>query len=292
MRKQIVAVFVLSVFGAILTGASLAQQTPLGSQSSSSAPQKPSSKSAPASSAKKPAPAAPVLKTDRDKKSYALGMNVAKGLQRSMKEQSVDVDLNLLIRGIKDELTGAKALLTDDEAVAALAKLQGDVRQKQAELRDKNLKDSEAFLAANKTKEGVITQPSGLQYRILTQGTGPKPTAADKVLCQYRGTLIDGTEFDDSSKRGPSVMMPVGGNMIKGWTEALELMPAGSKWQIFIPPVLGYGDRGAPGSPIGPNQVLIFEVQLISLQPPGQGTGPGATPTPTPTPNVPPTPQK
>jgi len=219
-------------------------------------------------------------------------MNVAKGLQRSMKEQSVDVDLNLLIRGVKDELTGTKALLTDDEAVAALTKLQGDVRQKQAELRDKNLKDSEAFLAANKTKEGVTTQPSGLQYRILTEGAGPKPTGADTVLCQYRGTLIDGTEFDDSSKRGPTVTMPVGGHMIKGWTEALELMPVGSKWQIFIPPALGYGDRGAPGSPIGPNQVLIFEVQLISVQPPGQSSAPGAAPTPAPTPNVQPTPQK
>jgi FKBP-type peptidyl-prolyl cis-trans isomerase FklB len=287
MRKQIVAVFALSVFGAILTGAALAQQTPPSNQSSS-APQIPSAKSAPASTAKKPAPAAPVLKTDRDKESYALGMNVAKGLQRSMKEQSVDVDLNLLIRGVKDELTGTKALLTDDEAVAALTKLQGDVRQKQAELRDKNLKDSDAFLAANKTKEGVITQPSGLQYRILTQGTGPRPTAADTVLCQYRGTLIDGTEFDDSSKRGPTVTMPVGGHMIKGWTEALEMMPAGSKWQIFIPPALAYGDRGAPGSPIGPNQVLIFEVQLLSVQPPGQSSAPGVTPAP----NAQPTPQK
>jgi len=205
-------------------------------------------------------------------------MNIAKGL----KAQDVDVDTALLLRGVKDTLSGAKPLLTDDEAKAALTKLQGDVRQKQEEERkalgEKNMKEGAAFLAANRTKDGVVTLPSGLQYKILTPGTGPKPAATDVVVCQYRGTLLDGTEFDSSYKRGQPATFPLN-RVIKGWTEALQLMPVGSKWQLFIPPDLAYGDRGAPGSPIGPNATLIFEVELVSIQ------APAAAPAPAPAPN-------
>jgi len=121
-----------------------------------------------------------------------------------------------------------------------------------------------AFLEANKTKEGVVTLPSGLQYKVLQAGTGPKPAATDTVVCNYRGTLLDNTEFDSSYKRGQPATFPVGG-VIKGWTEALQLMPVGSKWQLFIPADLAYGDRGAGGQ-IGPGATLIFEVELLSIQ--------------------------
>ena len=128
-----------------------------------------------------------------------------------------------------------------------------------------NKTEGEAFLAANKAKEGVVTLPSGLQYKILTAGTGPKPTASDSVVCNYRGTLIDGTEFDSSYKRGKPVTFGVG-QVIKGWTEALQLMPVGSKWQLFIPSSLAYGEGGEPRGGIGPNATLIFEVELLSIQ--------------------------
>jgi len=140
--------------------------------------------------------------------------------------------------------------------------------KKQAEamktLGEKNRKEGEAFLAENKTKDGVVALPSGLQYKILKEGDGKKPTADDAVVCNYRGTLLDGTEFDSSFKRNQPATFPVKG-VIKGWTEALQLMPAGSKWQLFIPPSLGYGERGAANL-IGPNATLIFEVELISIQ--------------------------
>ena len=267
MRKQIIAVLVLVAVGAVVSAKTLAQQAPpAGSQ------KPPAAKPAQTPPAKNAAPAV-ALTTDRDKESYALGMNIAKGL----KAQDVDVDTALLLRGVKDTLSGAKPLLSDEEAKAALTKLQGDVRQKQEEERkalgEKNMKEGAAFLAANKTKDGVVTLPSGLQYKILTPGTGPKPAATDVVVCQYRGTLLDGTEFDSSYKRGQPATFPLN-RVIKGWTEALQLMPVGSKWQLFIPPDLAYGDRGAPGSPIGPNATLVFEVELVSIQAAGQGQNP------------------
>jgi FKBP-type peptidyl-prolyl cis-trans isomerase FklB len=171
-------------------------------------------------------------------------------------------------RGLKDALAGGKLLLTDDEAKAVLTQLQTDVRNKQMErmkvAADMNKKEGGDFLAANKSKEGIVTLPSGLQYKILTEGTGPKPAASDTVTCNYRGTLISGTEFDSSYKRGQPASFPVNG-VIKGWTEALQLMPVGSKWQVFVPAELGYGDRGA-GADIGPGATLIFEVELLSIQ--------------------------
>ncbi len=208
--------------------------------------------------------AAPALTTQKDKFSYALGMN----LGTSLHKQSVPVDPNILARGLKDALAGGKTLLTEDQARATLMEVQTEMRKKQQEQMqlagEASKKEGEAFLAANKSKAGVVTLPSGLQYKILTQGTGPKPTASDSVVCNYRGTLINGTEFDSSYKRGEPATFPVNG-VIKGWTEALQLMPVGSKWQLFVPSDLAYGER-SPAPEIGPNSTLIFEVELLSIQ--------------------------
>jgi FKBP-type peptidyl-prolyl cis-trans isomerase FklB len=204
------------------------------------------------------------LKTDKDKASYAVGLNVGKSLQR----ESIDVDPDIVEQGIKDALAGGKTLMTDEEVKAAMAALKATAQKNQeakmAQAGDANKKEGDAFLAANKTKEGVVTLPSGLQYKILTAGTGAKPTAADTVICNYKGTLINGKEFDASSKHGGPATFPVSG-VIKGWTEALQLMPVGSKWQLFIPPDLAYGQRGAGGD-IGPGATLIFEVELVSIK--------------------------
>jgi FKBP-type peptidyl-prolyl cis-trans isomerase len=236
---------------------SQAQQTPPASNATN-----PPAKSRTATTAKSSTVLS--LKTQKDKFSYALGMNLGKNLH----QQAVAVDPNILARGLKDALTGGKTLLTEDEARAALTAAQAEVRAKQQEKMqqagDENKKEGETFLTANKAKDGVVTLPSGLQYKILTAGTGPKPAASDTVVCNYRGTLINGTEFDSSYKRGQPATFPVGG-VIKGWTEALQLMPVGSKWQLFIPADLAYGDRGA-GADIGPGATLIFEVELLSIQ--------------------------
>ena len=142
--------------------------------------------------------------------------------------------------------------------------MQAKQQEKLKEAGDANKKEGEAFLAANKGKEGVVILPSGLQYKILKEGAGPKPTASDSVVCNYRGTLINGAEFDSSYKRGQPATFPVSG-VIKGWTEALQLMAVGSKWQLFIPSELAYGERGA-GADIGPSSTLIFEVELLSIE--------------------------
>lgn len=204
----------------------------------------------------------PELQTQKDKFSYALGMNWGTNLRR----QSVPVDPDILLRGLKDGLAGGQTLLTEEEEHAAIMEVQNEVRKQQQEKMraqgEANKKEGEEFLAANKTKEGVVTLPSGLQYKVLQAGTGSKPTASDSVTVNYRGTLINGTEFDSSYKRGQPATFPVTG-VIKGWTEALQLMPVGSKWQLFIPPDLAYGERG-PGE-IGPNATLIFEVELLKI---------------------------
>jgi FKBP-type peptidyl-prolyl cis-trans isomerase FklB len=216
--------------------------------------------SAPATKTQKPM----TLDTQKDKLSYAIGMNFG----ASLRKQSVEVDPNVLVKGLKDSLAGSKTLLTDDESHALITGLQADMRKKQeekmAQAGDSNLKQGQEFLAANKSKEGVVTLPSGLQYKILQAGSGAKPTSSDSVVCNYRGTTIDGKEFDSSYKRGQPATFPVSG-VIKGWTEALQLMPVGSKWQLFIPGDLAYGARGA-GPDIGPNATLVFEVELISIQ--------------------------
>lgn len=259
--------------GTMIAGNATAQQTPAPSTTQGSATKTPTAtagKSSQIPAAKTPhtsatkSQSALALQTDKDKTSYALGLSIGKGLHRD----SVDVDLNILLRGLQDALAGGKTLLTDDEAQAAMVALQNNVRKAQEEemqqAGEKNKAAGEAFLAANKTKEGVVTLPSGLQYKILTAGTGPKPTASDSVVCNYRGTLMDGKEFDSSYKRGQPATFPVG-QVIPAWTEALQLMPVGSKWQLFIPSELAYGARGA-GADIGPSATLIFEVELLSIK--------------------------
>lgn len=207
---------------------------------------------------------APALKTEKDKLSYAMGMDLGTQLKR----QSVDIDPAVFGQGLKDALSGSKTLLTEAEAKVVIGELQKAMIAKQAEaskaIADKNKAEGDAFLAANKAKEGVVTLPSGLQYKILTAGTGPKPTLNDTVVCQYRGTLINGKEFDSSYKRKEPATFPVKG-VIKGWTEVLQLMPVGSKWQVFIPSALAYGERGA-GADIGPNATLIFEIELVAIK--------------------------
>jgi FKBP-type peptidyl-prolyl cis-trans isomerase len=267
----------------MLSGNAHAQQTkPPAPSSQTTAPKsaKPAGTATPKAAPKpaaKPATSTP-LTTAKQKESYALGVNVG----RQISQQPADLDVATLMRGLKDALQGTKPQLTDDELKAALAQLRSEMDAKiQAQnaaaqqangavgaanqaLGEANLKEGQDFLASNMTKDGVVALPSGLQYKVLTMGDGAKPTAADTVVCDYRGTLINGKEFDSSYKRGQPAAFPVGG-VIKGWTEALQLMPVGSKWQLFIPPNLAYGARGA-GADIGPNATLIFEVELHSIQ--------------------------
>ncbi|HWX95119.1 MAG TPA: FKBP-type peptidyl-prolyl cis-trans isomerase [Terriglobales bacterium] len=233
-------------------------------------------KPATAATAKTPAKAAAVAAptTAKDKISYAIGADLANKLKAS----SIDVDRVMLTRGLNDVLSGGTTAMTDDEVRNTLMELSKGLQAKQQavakEAGDKNKKDGEAFLAENKSKEGVVVLPSGLQYKILKAGDGPKPTAADSVVCNYKGTLIGGKEFDSSYKRGQPATFPVGG-VIKGWTEALQLMPVGSKWQLFIPPDLAYGDRQA-GPDITPGSTLVFEVELVSIQAKNASAAPAA----------------
>jgi FKBP-type peptidyl-prolyl cis-trans isomerase len=207
---------------------------------------------------------AAVLKTQKDKVSYGIGMNIGK----SLKKDAVDVDVDLLVKGLKDNLSDGKTLLSEEEYRATLTALQKEMMEKQAEaskaLAEKNKKDGAAFLSENGKKEGVVTLPSGLQYKVIKSGTGKSPKPVDTVETHYRGTLIDGTEFDSSYKRGQTATFPVDG-VIPGWTEALQKMKEGDKWQLFVPSNLAYGERGA-GRDIGPNATLIFEVELIAVK--------------------------
>lgn len=200
------------------------------------------------------------LKSQKDKVSYIIGMDIGTNL----KKQSIDIDTNILVKGMKDALSGGKPLLTEQEIQETMVALQKEMMAKQTELAKKNKEQGEAFLAENKKKEGVKVLPSGLQYKVIKAGTGKKPKINETVTAHYRGTLIDGMEFDSSYKRGQPVSFPVSG-VIPGWTEALQLMGEGAKWQLFIPPNLAYGEKGA-GRDIGPNATLIFEVELISIQ--------------------------
>jgi FKBP-type peptidyl-prolyl cis-trans isomerase FklB len=207
---------------------------------------------------------APVLKTQKEKVSYGIGSDAAK----NFKQKGLDLDMEMLIKGLRDGFAGVKLLMTDEEIRTTLMAYQKELQEKAAlELKasaDKNKAEGDAFLAQNKTKEGVITLPSGLQYKILKAGTGALPADTDTVEAHYHGTLINGTVFDSSIKRGePIIFSPK--DVILGWREALKLMPVGSKWQLFIPPSLAYGAQ--PMDPIGPNSVLIFEVELLSIKP-------------------------
>jgi len=281
MKKSQTLSLILLTSSALLASNAFAQTSPTSGSTQTPAAKPPASSGATAAkpqsatgAAKKPsataakpgtAAAAPALKTDREKASYAIGANIGK----SMKKEGVDLDPAVIARGIKDGFSGGKLLLTDEQAQAALVAFSGSMKKKQeaalAAAAAVNLKDGQGFLAANKAKPGVVTLPSGLQYKVISAGTGPKPTAEDTVLCNYRGTLINGTEFDNSAKHGGPTEIPVGG-VIKGWTEALQLMPTGSKWELYVPAELAYGPRQA-GPDIGPNSTLVFEVEIVSIQP-------------------------
>lgn len=202
---------------------------------------------------------APELKTDKDKFSYALGMNLGENLRK----QGLDVDPAVFMKAFGQSFSGEKTALTEEQMGTVLMATAQEIRRKQAEKGAEAQKEGEAFLTANKAKEGVIALPSGLQYKILREGTGEKPTLNDTVVCNYKGTLINGAEFDASEKHGGAVTFPVKA-VIAGWTEALQLMPVGSKWQLFVPSNLAYGPQG-PGD-IGPNATLIFEVELVSIK--------------------------
>ncbi|MBA4392315.1 MAG: hypothetical protein C0407_02065 [Desulfobacca sp.] len=203
------------------------------------------------------------LKNQKDKVSYSIGINMG----RNLKQMAVDVDPDTFVKGFKDAFSGGKSLLSDEEMQTVMTAFQKEMAAKQAEkmkvVGEKNKKEGEAFLAENKKKEGIKTLTSGLQYKVIKEGTGKTPKATDKVSTHYQGTLIDGTEFDSSYKRGEPATFPVKG-VIPGWTEALQHMKVGSKWQLFIPAKLAYGERGA-GPNIGPNSVLIFTMELLSI---------------------------
>src|ERR1700739_3421009 len=268
MHKSLTAVVlpVLSA-GMMRRGLARGQQSPA-AQSSQPASKpatgaygtKTPAKKAPATTAK----SAFALKTQKEKASYALGMSIGTGLHR----QSIPVDPAIVARGLRDAMGSGKTLMTEDEMKATLQQLRADVnKQQEAKAHaagEAGRKKGEAFLAANKAKPGVTTLPDGLQYQVLKEGTGPKPTASDTVTVNYKGTLVNGTEFDSSYKRGQPASFPVGG-VIKGWTEALQLMPVGSKWELYIPADLAYGDNPPPGAPITPGATLVFEGELLSI---------------------------
>lgn len=223
-----------------------------------------------------------IFKDDAEKNSYAIGMSYGTGIKTSLKKQAPDVEFNIdaIIKGFSAGLKGETTLITETQGREILSELNKELQAKAMARRqaegEQNKKEGEAFLAENKTKPGVVTLPSGLQYKVLTEGTGEMPKEYDSVEVNYKGTLVNGTEFDGSEKHGskPSTF-PLRGGLIKGWIEGLQLMKTGSKWQLFIPANLAYGERGS-GPLIGPNATLIFEIELLSVKagsPPAPGTG-------------------
>jgi FKBP-type peptidyl-prolyl cis-trans isomerase FklB len=204
--------------------------------------------------------------TYKDKVSYAIGLDIGKSLKQQSLEGDV-VDLNKMKLGIEDAMGGAKPLMTDSQISETMMSFQKEMMARTDSLKKvkgaANETASREFLEKNGKEAGVVTLPSGLQYKVITEGKGPKPTATNTVTVHYAGTLLDGTEFDSSIKRGQPATFPVSG-VIKGWTEALQLMNTGSKWKLFIPPALGYGENGA-GQQIGPNATLVFEVELLAI---------------------------
>jgi FKBP-type peptidyl-prolyl cis-trans isomerase FklB len=212
------------------------------------------------------------LKTEKDKVNYAIGISVG----RNFKQQGMEVDVDLVVKGLKDELTSKKILLSEDELRKTMSAYQQErklkqMQEKKAAAVDKK-KEGDAFREENKKKEGVVTLPSGLQYKILKAGEGKKPTTNDMVEVRYRGTLIDGKEFDSSGSETRSFKLA---GIIPGWREALQLMPVGSKWQLVVPPELAYGERGM-GQAIMPNTTLLFEVELVGIKPPSEAKAPDA----------------
>lgn len=211
---------------------------------------------------------APQLKDLKDKASYSIGMNIG----MNFKKQNVELNPDALLAGVKDAMSGKKPALTEAEARDVMNTWSKELAEKQKAMADKNAADGKKFLEDNKKKEGVKATASGLQYKVLKEGNGPQPKATDTVTVDYRGTLINGSEFDSSYKRGEPATFPLNG-VIKGWTEGLQLMKTGGKYQFFIPSDLAYGQR-AMGPDIAPNSTLIFEVELKNVQPAPAGGSP------------------
>lgn len=208
--------------------------------------------------------AEPKLDNPKNRISYTIGLNIGKDFA----SQEMEVDPEVLLMGVKDAMEGREPRLSEEEMIAEIQAFQQEMQARQMEqakeLAEKNLKEGEAFLAENAQQEGVVVLDSGLQYKVLEEGDGPSPSVDSTVTVHYRGTLIDGTEFDSSYSRNEPATFPVSG-VIPGWTEALPLMQVGSKWQLVIPPELAYGERGA-GADIGPNATLLFEVELLGIE--------------------------
>jgi FKBP-type peptidyl-prolyl cis-trans isomerase FkpA len=206
------------------------------------------------------------LTTSKQKISYAIGVNIGK----NMKQQSVDLDYDVIAKGMRDGASGASAF-TDQEMTEVMNNFKKEMENKMAEAGNKSKKQGEDFLAANKAKEGVKVTQSGLQYKVLKEGKGAKPKATDMVKVHYRGTLVDGTEFDSSYKRGEPIEFPLNG-VIKGWTEGVQLMTPGSKYQFYIPYDLAYGEEGRPPTIPG-NSALVFDVELLEVKAAGAPGG-------------------
>jgi len=231
------------------------------------------------------------LKDQKDKASYSIGYDIGE----TFKKQKIELNMDALVAGLKEALAGKEASLSKEEREKTLQAFQKEMMEKQIaaskEAAEKNKAEGEKFLEENKKKDGVKTTASGLQYKVLKEGSGAPPKETDTVVTNYRGTLIDGTEFDSSYKRNEPASFPVN-RVIKGWTEALQLMKPGAKYQLFIPSSLAYGERGA-GQTIGPNATLIFEVELLSIKPPEPaatvapgGAAPNTATSPAPKPSV------
>jgi FKBP-type peptidyl-prolyl cis-trans isomerase FklB len=230
-----------------------------------------------------------IFKDDKERNGYAIGMFYGKNGVESLKGNDLPFDTNAMINGFTDGINGNTNRIDEDqfrdiigilrrEMHERMMEKQKQMQEKQKADAEKNKKDGEAFLAAKKNEPGVIPLPSGLMYKVITEGSGASPKAADSVTVNYRGTLIDGTEFDSSAKTGKPATFRVGG-VIKGWTEALQLMKPGAKWVLYIPSDLAYGEHGSPPK-IGGNSVLVFEVELISVQPaPTASIAPSTAPT-------------
>jgi FKBP-type peptidyl-prolyl cis-trans isomerase FklB len=235
-----------------------AQTAPKTKSTTGTSKTSPSTSSKPKSTAHPAASGTAVMKTGTDSLSYALGLSLA----QFYKQQGIKtVNTVLVSKGINDALKGEKLLLTEEQMNLCIT---NNLEKMKEEKSSVNKKAGEEFLASNKTKPGIVALPSGLQYQVLKEGTGPKPSISDTVKCHYHGTLIDGTIFDSSVDRGQPAEFPVGG-VIKGWVEALPMMPVGSKWKLFIPSELAYGNYSPPGSKIGPGSTLIFDVELLEI---------------------------